>query len=43
MTKESMRMFFSNLTLALLQKHLSYKNVDKMRALLKGLSYGKIT
>ncbi len=43
MTKESMTMFFSNPTLALIQEHLSYKNMDKMRALLIKLPYGKIT
>ncbi len=43
MTKGSMTMFFSNHTLASMREHLSYKNMDKMRALLIELPYGKIT
>ncbi len=43
MTKESISMFFSNLTLALIQEYLSYKNMDKMRTLLTELLYGKVT
>ncbi len=42
-TKESMIMFFSNPTLASMQEHLSYKNMDEMRALLTELPYGKVT
>ncbi len=43
MTKVSMTIFFSNPTLALIREHLSYKNMVKIRALLKELPYGKIT
>ncbi len=43
MTKRSMTMFFSNPTLAPMWDHLSYKNVDEMRALLTELPYGKVT
>ncbi len=43
MTKRSMRMFFSNPTLAPMREHLSYKNVDGMKALLTELPYGKVT
>ncbi len=43
MTKESMTMFFSNPTLAPMWEHLSYKNVDEMRALLTELLYDKVT
>ncbi len=43
MTKGSMGMFFNNPDLAPLQEHLSYKNVDEMRALLTKLPYGKVT
>ena len=42
MTKKSMRMFFNNLDLTLMQEHLSYKSVDEMRALLTELPYGKV-
>ncbi len=43
MTKRLMTMFFSNLTLAPMREYLSYKNVDKMRALLTKLPYSKVT
>ncbi len=42
MTKGSMTMFFSNLTLASMRNHLNYKNVNKMRALWTKLPYGKV-
>ncbi len=42
MTKGSMTMFFSNLTLAPMREHLSYKNMDEMRVLLTELPYGKV-
>ena len=35
-------MFFRNSTLALMQKYLSYKNIDKIKALLTKLSYDKV-
>ena len=38
-----MAIFFSNLTLVFMWENLSYKNVDKMRALLIELLYGKVT
>lgn len=38
-----MSMFFSNLNLALIQKRLSYKNIDEIQALLTKLLYGKVT
>ncbi len=43
MTKGSKTIFFSNSTLAHMREHLSYKNVDKIRALLKELPYSKVT
>ena len=43
MSKGSMDMFFNNSELALMRQHLSYKNVDKMRALLTELLYDKVT
>ena len=43
MTKRSMTIFFNNLTLASIQEYSSYKNVDKIRALLIELPYNKIT
>ncbi len=43
MTKGSMTMSFSNPTLSPMLEHLSYKNVDKMRALLIELPYDKVT
>ncbi len=43
MTKGSMTIFFSNPTLAPMREHLSYKNVDEMRALLTELLYSKVT
>ena len=43
MTKESMGMFFNNPDLAPIQKHLSYKSVDEMRALLTELPYNEVT
>lgn len=42
MSKKSMDIFFNNSDLALIQEYLSYKNGDKMGALLRKLSYGKI-
>ena len=38
-----MGMFFNNPDLAPMQQHLSYKNVNKMRALLTELPYVKVT
>ncbi len=38
-----MIIFVLNLTLALMQKHLSFKNIDKIRALLIELPYDKVT
>ena len=43
MLKGSMGMFFNNPDLAPMRQHLSYKNVDKIRALLTELPYGKVT
>ncbi len=43
MTKGLMGMFFNNPDLAPMREHLSYKNVDEMRALLTELPYGKVT
>ena len=43
MMKKLITMFFSNPTLALMREYLSYKNVDKMGALLTELLYGKVT
>ena len=43
MTKESIEGFFSNPNMAPMRKHLSYKSVDEMRALLIELPYGKVT
>lgn len=43
MTKRSMTIFFTNSNLASMREYLSYKNVDKMRALLTELLYSKIT
>lgn len=43
MTKVLVRMFFNNLALAPIWKHLSYKNVNEMRALLIELPYSKVT
>ena len=43
MTKESMGIFFNNPDLAPIWEHLSYKRVDKMRALLTELLYDKVT
>ena len=43
MTKKSIGIFFNNPDLASMQEHLSYKNVDEMKALLTKLLYGKIT
>ena len=42
-TKRSMTISFSNPTLAPMQKHLNYKNMGKIRALLTKLQYGKVT
>ena len=42
MTKRLITIFFSNPTLAPMWEHLSYKNVDKMRALLTELPYDKV-
>lgn len=42
MTKGSIKMFFINPDLALIWKHLSYKSVDEMRALLTKLPYSKV-
>ena len=38
-----MEIFFNNLNLAPMQKHLSYKSVNKMSIWLTELQYGKIT
>ena len=42
MTKESMKMFFNNLDLVSIWKHLSYKNIDEIKALLTELPYSKV-
>lgn len=42
MTKRSIIIFFINLNLVFMQEYLSYKNMNKMEALLIKLSYGKI-
>ena len=42
MTKRSMTMFFNYPTLAPMREYQNYKNMDKMRALLTELLYGKI-
>ena len=42
MTKRLMTMFFSNPTLALMREHQNYKNMDKIKALLTELLYGKV-
>ena len=41
--KELMTMFFTNSNLAPMWEYLSYKNVNKMRALLIQLLYSKVT
>ena len=41
-SKRLIIMFFSNLTLALIPKHLSYKNVDKIKIPLIKLLYDKV-
>lgn len=38
-TKESIEIFFNNLNSILLQKYLSYKNIEKITALLTKLLY----
>lgn len=43
MTKSSIKIFFNNLNLTLMEKYLSYKNLDKMRVLLTKLPYDKVT
>lgn len=43
MIKKLIIIFFSNSTLVSMWKHLSYKNIDKIRALLTKLSYNKVT
>ena len=43
MTKELMTIFLvTNLTLTTMWEHLSYKNMDKMKALLTQLSYYQV-
>lgn len=42
-TKRSIKMFFNNPDLTSIRKYLSYKNVDKIKALLTELPYGKVT
>ena len=42
MRKRLMTMFFSNPILILIWEHLSYKNIDKIKALLTKLLYGKV-
>ena len=42
-TKGSMGIFFNNSDLAPIRKHLSYKSMDEMRALLIELPYNKVT
>lgn len=42
-TKRLMTIFFINPKLVPMWEYLNYKNVDKMKALLTKLSYGKIT
>ena len=43
MTKSLMGRFFNNPDLVSICKHLSYKSVDEMKALITELLYGKVT
>lgn len=43
MTKRSVGIFFNNPDLVPIREYLSYKIVDKMRALITKLPYGKVT
>ena len=43
MTKRLMTIFFGNPTLVPIEKDLSYKNMDKIKALLTKLLYDKVT
>lgn len=36
-------MFFTNYSLVLIWKYLSYKNIDEIKSLLTELSYSKVT
>lgn len=40
--KKSMKILFNNFNLISIQKYLSYKNINKIRALLTKLLYSKI-
>ena len=42
MLKGLIDMFFNNFDLAPMQKHLSHKNINKMRTLLTKLLYGSV-
>lgn len=42
MSKKAMDMIFNNSDLAPIQEHLSYKNIDELKALLIELAYGKV-
>ena len=42
-TKRSIGMFFNNPDLVSMRKHLSYKIIDEIKALLIELPYGKVT
>lgn len=37
-----MKMFFNNSNLAFIQKHLNYKHMNKIKALLTELLYNKV-
>lgn len=41
-SKKLINIFFNNLNLILMQQYLRYKNLDKMRKLLKKLLYNKV-
>lgn len=42
MSKRLISMFFNNFNLVLIEQHLSYKNIDKIRELLIKLIYSKV-
>lgn len=43
MTKKSIEILFNYFNLVPIWKHLNYKNIDKMKALLTKLLYNKVT
>lgn len=43
MRKRSITIFFNNLNFISMQKHLNYKNINKIRVLLTKLPYSKVT